>query len=502
MLDESTLPQYYKNSAMLLPRFVVHSGYGESSSNLFQLEFENPTVLEINRLENVKSAEEAQRIMLVDKQNIQDLKLLWTRDVERFVDDTELLKRLVPPPSVENFRLEGYTSLSFPSWMMDIVIYLPHLVEIILYDLPSCNNLPPLGQLPNLKSLCIGGMDSIRKIDQDLYGGIRAFPQLESIQLTEMKCLEDWNTSYPSPSGEDGSNELVFPTLNYIEIANCPKVRYKRFSPLTKRMVINGSDQVILSSWEFRGHVGASSAATTELYVQHCAVPLHQWRLLLHLPYLNILEITQCSDLTCSSTDLLPCLASLKTISFKDCKFIEALPDWLGDLTSLKALAITDCEGFKALPESIQQLTCLQRLKIDGCPELVQLPCLPSVESLLVRQCKTIAELPERLGDHTSLKELILLNCEGIKTLPESIQQVTCFQRLTINACPELVQWFKSEENKMKLPQIKEIVRALNPSIIMFFICIHYFYYLMKSMGLLSITYLRCFLSRNNVYKS
>jgi len=71
-LDKSTLP-LYKNVAVLLPYFVVHAGDSESSSNLYQLEYENPTKLEMIGLENVKSAGEAQKIKLVKKHRIIEL---------------------------------------------------------------------------------------------------------------------------------------------------------------------------------------------------------------------------------------------------------------------------------------------------------------------------------------------------------------------------------------------------------------------------------------------
>lgn len=123
----------------------------------------------------------------------------------------EILKQLVPPGTVEQFTLKGYNSVSFPSWMMDVTTYLPHLVEITLW---------------------IGRMDSIRKIDQELYGGIRAFPQLDGLQLSEMKSLEDWNSSSysspspsPSPSDEDGSNELMFPHPQWFSNSKLPQVK-------------------------------------------------------------------------------------------------------------------------------------------------------------------------------------------------------------------------------------------------------------------------------------
>ncbi|KAG2561512.1 hypothetical protein PVAP13_8KG164900 [Panicum virgatum] len=166
-LDKSTLPQNKNSTTALLPHFVVHAGDSESSSNLCELEDKHPTFLEISRLENVKSAQEAKRTKLAKKHSIKNLELSWTRDAKRFLDDKEVLRELEPPNTLKILSLKRYNSISFPSWMMSIATYLPGLANVTLRDLPSCNVLPPLGQLPNLRSLSIKGMDSIRKIDGD-----------------------------------------------------------------------------------------------------------------------------------------------------------------------------------------------------------------------------------------------------------------------------------------------------------------------------------------------
>jgi len=169
------MPQYTSSTRM--PQdFVNHAGDGEYSSYTFQLEYETSDRLMISRLENVKSANEASTIKLREMTDITLLALQWTRDAKRFVDDVEVLRGLEPPYRVSEFRLEGYNSTSFPSWVMDIDAYLPGLTSIEMSDLTSCNNLPPLGQLPNLKRLEIRQMNGIKKIDTDLYGGSRAFP--------------------------------------------------------------------------------------------------------------------------------------------------------------------------------------------------------------------------------------------------------------------------------------------------------------------------------------
>ncbi|CAL4994061.1 unnamed protein product [Urochloa decumbens] len=370
-LDKSTVPQSI-NSSILLPHFLVHAGDGESTSTVVHLEYENPTKLYISMLENVMSAEEAQRIKLAEKSRIEELGLLWTRDAKRFVDDKEVLRELVPPDSVEIFKLEGYNSVSFPSWMANVATYLPYLVIIYIWELPNCKNLPPLGQLPNLEKLSIVGVDQLTKIDAEFYGGMRPFRRLDDITLVGLECLEEWNTTYSC--GEDGLIELVLPNLLSLNIHFCPKLSFQpRLPGGNYKLSISGCDELILSSWGDIGHVRASSyAAATELNVENCFEPLHHWSLLRHLPGLTGLSIKHCYDLTCDSPDFLRGLSSLQRLSVKNCKYITSLPEMLGNLITLTEFEIVNCKRINSLPESIQQLTCLQRLQIASCPKLVQ----------------------------------------------------------------------------------------------------------------------------------
>ncbi|OEL29750.1 Disease resistance protein TAO1 [Dichanthelium oligosanthes] len=353
-LDMSTLPQ-------CLTYFAVHASDGGCTSNICELEYEDPPFLNIKMLENVKSAEEAQRIKLVKKQRIEKLELAWTRGANEFVDGEKVLEQLAPPATVKIFSLQGYKSASFPSWMMDIATFLPRLESITLRGLPSCGKLPPLGQLPNLQVLHISQMDKIRKIDGELYGGTtNAFPKLGFLSLHCMEYLEEWNMA-----------TCVFPKLRGLSVKQCPMLRFKSGLPLSNTLYISGSDKVILSPLVDSG--ASSSAATNRLDVYCCDAPLDQWSLLRHLRGLKDLRIENCSNLTCSSADILHCLSSLETLSVTSCKRDDvALPEWLGDLTSLEVFKVSNCQGIRTLPESIHQLKCIKRLEINKCPELVQ----------------------------------------------------------------------------------------------------------------------------------
>ncbi|KAF8731009.1 hypothetical protein HU200_016889 [Digitaria exilis] len=312
------------------------------------------------------------------------------------------------------------------------VLFFQTLTSMNMRNLPSCDNLPPLGLLPNLKNLSIIQMQMIKKVDVHLYGGSRAFPRLVNFTIVDMKCLEEWNT-------EDGLNEPAFPCLSSVEIKCCPRLRIKPHLPRSiNTLKVHSSDKVMLSSRRNnRGLVAAS--AVTSLHVERCMVPLHHWSLLRHLPSLKHLEITKCSDITCSSlTDFVQGLTSLRTPTVRS-SFVPVLtlPEGV-DLTSLMELKITDYKFVNVLPD----LKYLTRLELNFCtciktlPDSIQL--LTCLQTLTVRYCKSIVSLPEWLGDLTSLMKLEISYCERIEILPDSIQKLTRLETLIVEGCKRM----------------------------------------------------------------
>ncbi|KAM0866949.1 hypothetical protein ACQ4PT_042310 [Festuca glaucescens] len=240
------------SSALSLPHFGVQPGDGHSSSNLVLLQYMDPMVLKLSKLENVKSVEEAQRINLTGKKILEDLKLEWTPNAERFVDHKILMENLVPPSTLKKLEICGYSGVSFPAWLV-------------------------LDQLPNLEHLVLRGMAN----------------------------LEEWTTSH-----SNGERHV----LAQLEINDCPMLRMKPLPPKARNWMISNSANV-LSSWEeFTGpHTNATSsfcAVPTTLYVENCNVPLYQWRLLQHLPSLTCLHINGSVDLTGSPEVILTSLLS------------------------------------------------------------------------------------------------------------------------------------------------------------------------------------------------
>jgi hypothetical protein len=406
----------------------------------------DPAELEIVGLENVKSAEEAQSIELIGKQSMKKLKLEWTEDAERSVDDKLLLEKLVPPSTVQGFQIRGYNSVSFPAWLMDIMHYLPKLTSVTMWGMPNCKVLPPMDQLPNLNRLV----------------------------LRDMASLEEWNTSYSS------GQECV---IDSVELCDCPKLRIKLLPPRARQLTVLNCDSV-LSSWgEYTG--GSVNRLDVDQHLSSlsslCLYSLQEipkW--VGELTSLHSLQILHFSELTELHGNMRQ-LTELHSLELGYCNSIASLPYWLGELTSLKELRLYDCGLIRSLPEGIQQLTNLQYLYISNCPALqkwcetdeeIMKPTpnqkracvLPtSLQKLKIDNCNGIRSLPEGIQQLTNLQQLEIVNCDGISSLPEGIQQLTNLQELRIGRCPALKKWCDLEENATKLAHIKDKVCVHTP---------------------------------------
>jgi Leucine-rich repeat (LRR) protein len=123
-----------------------------SSSNLVQLEDVDCKELQISCLEKVRSIEEAQRIKLVVKEKLEKLKLSWTLDSRRLVEDSALLWELTPPPNLQCLEINGYDATCLPEYLSDLI----SLRELKIVRCKQLKSLPDSVQkLTNLKDLCI-----------------------------------------------------------------------------------------------------------------------------------------------------------------------------------------------------------------------------------------------------------------------------------------------------------------------------------------------------------
>ena len=124
--------------------------------------------LSITKLENVPNAKDAlDQAKLVDKKHLETLKLGWS-----YYDDStharDVLDMLSPNRTLRKLIIHQHPGTGFPSW---IGCYsLANIVSLQLSSCRYCFYLPPLGQLPSLKTLYISGFDAVVTVVQSFTG--------------------------------------------------------------------------------------------------------------------------------------------------------------------------------------------------------------------------------------------------------------------------------------------------------------------------------------------
>ncbi|KAL5720554.1 hypothetical protein ACHQM5_013218 [Ranunculus cassubicifolius] len=218
-------------SLRTLPAFVVGKGNGCRITELKQMAMLSGD-LDILRLENVSSSDEAKEAALDQKMLINKLTLQWTELQDGFI----LLKTLQPHKNLEELEIVGYGGVKFPTWIGNPIF--SSLSVLNLHDCARCKVLPPLGKLPLLRCLSVSGMRSVKRITGEFCGSKKvggplkflslkkvtrpsrsdnkftSFPQLRNLTLHRMQMLEKWT----------GVEQGHFPSLLQLTISGCPKL--------------------------------------------------------------------------------------------------------------------------------------------------------------------------------------------------------------------------------------------------------------------------------------
>uniref|UniRef100_A0ACD5WP45 Uncharacterized protein n=3 Tax=Avena sativa TaxID=4498 RepID=A0ACD5WP45_AVESA len=398
---------------------TVHQIENKGCSSIVELAELACEELQVLRLYNVRYPEDAERAKLRDKTDLRLLNLRWGLQGE---EDKSVLERLIPPRTLEHFFLSGYMNKDFPNWMSHISTYLPSLTYLRLSDLGTCDMLPPVGGLPNLRSLVMQNIPNLRKIVTEFYGvGGETCTKLRTIQLESMENLVEWWTTL---SGEE-NEEFLIPNLHSLEIKDCPKLKFLPYPPRSMFWRLNDSNMVLPK--EGFGKL-SSSALPFEMVVKNCNFAPHKWDRLQHLPTLEIFHVDSCNGLR-ALPEVFRCLTSLTKLYLWAMKDLDTLPECLGNLTSLEHISMEDCPLVTSLPESMKKLTALR--------------------VLWLKECIGLEVLPEWLGELISLEEFSIVCCPNLTYLPETVRNLTALKELYIWGCPSLVERCQGEDATM-----------------------------------------------------
>nr|UBY07125.1 NBS-LRR disease resistance protein [Dasypyrum villosum] len=193
--------------------------------------------------------------VLADKNHLKELSLEWTEQREEEYQEEDVFnaegvfEQLIPPRNLEGLFIRLYFGRRYPTWFG--TTYLCSLVHLALRYSRSCVDLPPLGQLPNLKYLKIVGSYAVTKVGPEFVGyrnsdpicsELVAFPKLEWLIITDMPNWEEWSffdevegfavdegrvDGAPETRPEDAQSARLslLPRLVKLRLEYCPKLR-------------------------------------------------------------------------------------------------------------------------------------------------------------------------------------------------------------------------------------------------------------------------------------
>ncbi|KAL5720441.1 hypothetical protein ACHQM5_013109 [Ranunculus cassubicifolius] len=239
--------------------------------------------LRIRQLEKVRNPQEALEANLANKIYLDELDLQWSSVADARNDEYVLDKLMTSPhENLKKLTLQKYGGRMFPKWVSSPLF--SKLTSIFFNECKNCGLLPPLGQLPRLKSLKIVGMHELTKVDRTFLGvgDVARFPSLETLELRDLPMLEGWV----------GVGEEDMASLREITISECPEmVILPSFHHLRSLQKLEFESCTQISS--FSEQRLASSVKTLiiidcPMLEERCKRNGDDWTMIEHIPYIEI----------------------------------------------------------------------------------------------------------------------------------------------------------------------------------------------------------------------
>ncbi|XP_039172390.1 putative disease resistance protein At3g14460 [Eucalyptus grandis] len=446
----------------ILSKFVVGTEKGlqlKELKNLSHLQGE----LFISKLQKVEDVRDAVDANLLEKQDLRKLFLHWDEDFGILRNDkheSQVLESLRPHINLENLTILNYGGAKFPSWL-DGSSY-SQMVSLCLWHCPYVTSLPSLGQLPSLRELSLKGLNAVRIIGSNFYGGDRPFSSLITLQFEEMLAWKDW-----SPYAGGLKEEVPLSCLEHLVVRSCPSLVETLPCQLDHliKLEIHSCQQLNNSTNEL------CLPSLDELYLEDCSKEI--LKSLFKLTSLTVLKINKLIELVSFDHRFMSCLGKLRKLHIGLCDKLTYL--WQDgnetrNLNCLENLDIIKCPrftSFVAREGEIELPYNLERIELVNCTSLKKLPSkMHTLRHLVIKNCPKIMALNIPQGDPSSnnsisqleslkihhydspisfsfakgrlapLKALHIDNCEGVESL-EGIA-IESLETMTINDCQNM----------------------------------------------------------------
>ncbi|PPS16213.1 hypothetical protein GOBAR_AA04361 [Gossypium barbadense] len=435
----------------MVTNFVLGYQTGSSINELGKLKHLRVR-LSISGLKTVACAMDAKDANLKDKVDLKKLELRWGKDDDIDGDsrqDREVLEQLKPHTNLEHLVIQSYKGTRFPEWVGHSSF--SNIVSLRLHDCKFCISLPPLGQLPSLKSLSISGLSGVLIVGDEFYGNGQAstkpFQSLEILSFKNMAQWEEWVYCW---------TDEAFPLLQELCIDNCPELTkcLPKHLPCLKKLKIEDCEKL--------GGLLPTAPSILELELKKCKA-LQLEPLACGLRELDIRDsnmddsvleqmLQRCTVLekvclwNCSEIRSLPEVRvpiTLKGFSINSCESLDYSNIFL--YTSLESLDINSwkCHGLESFP--LGSLPMLKQVHIRGCEDLKFISAAlegshhQHLNSLVIECCQNLIyfQIEDGLAV-TNLTRVVLFRCRSLKSLPEQMHSFPSLEVLEITECPEI----------------------------------------------------------------
>ncbi|KAG1326161.1 putative disease resistance protein RGA3 [Cocos nucifera] len=361
--------------------------------------------LSIYKLERASNRTEARAAALQAKPHLTMLHLCCTlpsscSDANDYEEEEikrigEVFEELRPAPCLEVLQIHGFFGRQFPSWMITrSSSFLRNLRRLVLKNCAPCQQLPPLGMLPQLDYLCIKGASAVMRIGREflLLGSCCSsyFPKLETLTFEDMPNWEEW---WWRREEVDNQTTSWLPSLKVLTIGECPKLRSLPESLLCratalKRLNIKGAHSL--------REIQNLRSLTELLLMDNSSLERVS-----NFSALKDLSIHNCEELK-----VVEGVDAIEHIELDDREAENSLPEWVLNLSETNT---------NKVPTSLGDLVHLRRLDLRATP---------------------IREIPKSIGNLRNLQFLILQNCKYLHSLPSSVLGLVNLRFLDVQNVP------------------------------------------------------------------
>ncbi|KAL4567541.1 hypothetical protein LXL04_023128 [Taraxacum kok-saghyz] len=378
-------------SLRTLSKIIIEGENGFSITDLKDLK-DLQGKISIKGLEKVKSPTQAQEANISQKR-LHELEVEWSdffdaSQKEKF--EEEVLNTLQPSNDhLKKLKIVSYGGIEFPNWVGDPSFL--RLAQVSIIGCKKCTSLPPLGQLPSLKKLYIGGMDEVKVVGLEFLGTTSvAFPSLETLSFKYMNGWEVWSTN------NSGIVNAAFPCLQELVICCCHNlVRVSLETlPIVRVLKIRGCPYEVLRSLVR----GASSVTKLEL-TDISGLNDQVWGgVVKHLRTVEEVRMESCNDIRYlweSEAEVSAVLPNLRKLEVICCSKLVKL-------------------GVKEEDDCGSNLTSLRMLHVNGCKSMEDFRCTDNIEDLSISYCDSITSIFLPTGGEQKLKSLSIYGCNNL----------------------------------------------------------------------------------------